>query len=279
MDLKKIIQSLTSGDEKKIEIASKELDTFVSELSQENEDNKQKATDGGDYTQKIKDLEEQLGKVKGKLEVFALGNDIDITGKSKEDIKAEISANISALKTNNETDFNEKLEAVNNEKKTIAQEKNNALELAKEWEEKFNTEKENQTLKEKNQLHKNKVLDYIDQSKNNENLEKNWKDKSVWNEVRNNLADKIMKVTSFADENLKFVKEDGKTQKMQGTRDFNVIDFLTEDYDNAKKQKEATGQGSWVWNLEVSEASPQGENNPEVNGRPEQQTQKSGVIV
>ncbi len=279
MDLKKIIQSLTSGDEKKIEIASKELDTFVSELSQENEDNKQKATDGGDYTQKIKDLEEQLGKVKGKLEVFALGNDIDITGKSKEDIKAEISANISALKTNNETDFNEKLEAVNNEKKTIAQEKNNALELAKEWEEKFNTEKENQTLKEKNQLHKNKVLDYIDQSKNNENLEKNWKDKSVWNEVRNNLADKIMKVTSFADENLKFVKEDGKTQKMQGTRDFNVIDFLTEDYDNAKKQKEATGQGSWVWNLEVSEASPQGENNPEVNGRPEQQTQESGVIV
>lgn len=279
MDLKKIIQSLTSGDEKKIEIASKELDTFVSELSQENEDNKQKATDGGDYTQKIKDLEEQLGKVKGKLEVFALGNDIDITGKSKEDIKAEISANISALKTNNETDFNEKLEAVNNEKKTIAQEKNNALELAKEWEEKFNTEKENQTLKEKNQLHKNKVLDYIDQSKNNENLEKNWKDKTVWNEVRNNLADKIMKVTSFADENLKFVKEDGKTQKMQGTRDFNVIDFLTEDYDNAKKQKEATGQGSWVWNLEVSEASPQGENNPEVNGRPEQQTQESGVIV
>lgn len=279
MDLKKIIQSLTSGDEKKIEIASKELDTFVSELSQENEDNKQKATDGGDYTQKIKDLEEQLGKVKGKLEVFALGNDIDITGKSKEDIKAEISANISALKTNNETDFNEKLEAVNNEKKTIAQEKNNALELAKEWEEKFNTEKENQTLKEKNQLHKNKVLDYIDQSKNNENLEKNWKDKSVWNEVRNNLADKIIKVTSFEDENLKFLKEDGKTQKMQGTRNFNVIDFLTEDYDNAKKQKEATGQGSWVWNLEVSEASPQGENNPEVNGRPEQQTQESGVIV
>ena len=243
MDLKKIIEALKSGDEEKVKGAETELQESVKTLMQEKNTFEQKVTEAETKARTNSSYENEAKTLREKLEVITKPLGFDIKGKNKE----QISDIVKTHQELNEKKDDDKYNLLKQKFETLSKEKDEALSIATLSEEKFkNLEK--QTLEQKVvDNHKNIILNQLDNVKNHDQVSKNLANPTAWGSIRQHFASKFLKKTQVTDEGkLKFVNEDG-TQALNGTKNKTVLDALTDDFENAKKEQESSGQGNLYW--------------------------------